>query len=144
MAAAMTSWKEVASYLGKGVRTAQRWESEFGLPVRRQNATSTRGAIVVFPAELDAWLQARFSLRKDEDELSRLRRENAELRQQLQRYETEKISVLEIDSLSLIARSSEIRSRTASLHQELKETMARHRILLNSARAIREQPAFVN
>ena len=31
MASVMTSWKEIARYLGEGVRTAQRWESEFGL-----------------------------------------------------------------------------------------------------------------
>jgi hypothetical protein len=31
----LTTWKEVAAYLGKGVRTVQRWEAELGLPVRR-------------------------------------------------------------------------------------------------------------
>jgi hypothetical protein len=29
------SWKEIAAYLGKGVRTVQRWEQEVGLPVSR-------------------------------------------------------------------------------------------------------------
>jgi hypothetical protein len=33
--AVFTSWKEIAAYLGKSVRTVQRWESEFRLPVRR-------------------------------------------------------------------------------------------------------------
>jgi len=31
----LSSWKEISSYLGIGVRTAQRWESELGLPVHR-------------------------------------------------------------------------------------------------------------
>jgi hypothetical protein len=38
MATAFTSWKEIAKYLGKGVRTAQRWEHEAGLPIRRPMA----------------------------------------------------------------------------------------------------------
>jgi hypothetical protein len=31
----LNGWKEVASFLGKGVRTVQRWERELGLPVHR-------------------------------------------------------------------------------------------------------------
>ena len=31
----LDSWKEIATYLGRGVRTAQRWEREEGLPVHR-------------------------------------------------------------------------------------------------------------
>ena len=31
----LNSWKEIADYLGRGVRTAQRWEVELHLPVRR-------------------------------------------------------------------------------------------------------------
>lgn len=49
-------WKSIAAYVGRGVRTAQRWERELGLPVHRLN---TGGAEVVFakPDEVDAWLQ---------------------------------------------------------------------------------------
>jgi hypothetical protein len=51
----LDGWKDIASYLGRGVRTAQRWERELGLPVRR---LGTGGAEVVyaFREELDAWL----------------------------------------------------------------------------------------
>ncbi len=31
----LNGWKEIAVHLGRGVRTAQRWEKEYGLPVRR-------------------------------------------------------------------------------------------------------------
>lgn len=50
----LTSWKEVAAYLGKGVRTVQRWEKNDGLPVRRINGTSK---IVVQREDLDRWLR---------------------------------------------------------------------------------------
>ena len=31
----LDSWKEIAAYLRKGLRTVQRWERTEGLPVRR-------------------------------------------------------------------------------------------------------------
>lgn len=52
----LNSWKEVASYLGRGVRTVQRWEQELALPVRRPRGKS-RSAIIAFRSELDEWLQ---------------------------------------------------------------------------------------
>jgi len=51
----LTSWKEVAQYLGKGVRTVQRWERQLGLPVRRP--AKARGCIIAVPEEIDAWVQ---------------------------------------------------------------------------------------
>ena len=56
MSAALSSWKEIAAYMGKGVRTVQRWEEQFGLPVRRPNAKSH--VIFAIPAELDAWIKS--------------------------------------------------------------------------------------
>lgn len=51
----LNSWKEVASYLGRGVRTVQRWEQELSLPVRRPRGKS-RSAVIAFKTELDVWL----------------------------------------------------------------------------------------
>lgn len=51
----LNSWKEVANYLGRGVRTVQRWEQELNLPVRRPRGRS-RSAVIAFKTELDAWL----------------------------------------------------------------------------------------
>ena|SRR5579884_3874393 len=48
------SWKEIANYLGKGVRTVQRWERHSGLPVHRPSGSS-KGVVLAFPAELDKW-----------------------------------------------------------------------------------------
>jgi hypothetical protein len=53
----LTSWKEIAAYLGKGVRTVQRWERNLGLPVRRPD-TSLRNVVFALPVELDAWVTA--------------------------------------------------------------------------------------
>jgi hypothetical protein len=31
----LNGWNEIATFLGKGVRTVQRWEREYGLPIHR-------------------------------------------------------------------------------------------------------------
>lgn len=51
----LTSWKEIAAYFGKGVRTVQRWEQELGLPVRRP--TGVRQIVFASPIELRDWLE---------------------------------------------------------------------------------------
>ncbi|MGI9103839.1 MAG: hypothetical protein ACR2IF_15475 [Terriglobales bacterium] len=53
----LNSWKEVARYLGRGVRTVQRWEIELGLPTHRPKGRE-RSAVIAFPDELDAWVQS--------------------------------------------------------------------------------------
>jgi hypothetical protein len=50
----LTSWKEIAAHLGKGVRTAQRWEREIGLPVRRP--AENRHIVVALATDLDNWI----------------------------------------------------------------------------------------
>lgn len=51
----LNSWKEIARYLGRGVRTVQRWEQNYGLPVHRPKGRE-RGATLALTAELDQWL----------------------------------------------------------------------------------------
>jgi len=53
----LNSWKEIAAYLNRGVRTVQRWEIELGLPVRRPRGKN-RSAVMAIRSELDAWLKA--------------------------------------------------------------------------------------
>lgn len=52
----LNSWKEIAIYLGRGVRTVQRYEREFQLPVRRVG-TKSRKSVVALSQDLDAWLR---------------------------------------------------------------------------------------
>ncbi len=54
----LDSWKEIATYLGRGERTVQRWEREQGLPVHRL-AHNKQGSVFAYRAELDAWWQSR-------------------------------------------------------------------------------------
>ena len=54
----LDSWKEIAAYLGRGIRTVQRWEREEGLPVHRL-AHEKRGSIYARKEELAAWWESR-------------------------------------------------------------------------------------
>lgn len=52
-----SGWKDIANYLGKGVRTVQRYERELKLPIDRP-AGKSRGAVIATKVELDAWITA--------------------------------------------------------------------------------------
>src|SRR5215510_11960646 len=54
----LDSWKEIAAFLGRGIRTVQRWEREEGLPVHRL-AHAKRGSIYARREELSAWWERR-------------------------------------------------------------------------------------
>ena len=52
----LTSWKEIASYLGRGVRTVQRYEREHQMPVRRMQG-KPHAAVLALAKDLDEWLR---------------------------------------------------------------------------------------
>jgi TolB-like protein/Tfp pilus assembly protein PilF len=56
----LESWKEIAAYLGREVRTVQLWEKSEGLPIHRQQH-ARQGSVYGFKTELDAWRDARKS-----------------------------------------------------------------------------------
>jgi hypothetical protein len=49
----LESWKEIAGFFGVTVRTAQIWEEERGLPVRR--SPGGKGRVFAYPSELKIW-----------------------------------------------------------------------------------------
>ena len=71
----LDSWKEVAAYLGRGVRTVQQWERDEGLPVHRL-AHEKRGSIYAYSHEVDAWWESRrlmLSVEQSDDDLAATR-----------------------------------------------------------------------
>src|SRR5436305_1472599 len=54
----LDSWKEIASYLRRDVRTVQRWEKKEGLPIHRHQHDKL-GSVYSSKAELDSWLNTR-------------------------------------------------------------------------------------
>jgi len=87
----LTSWKEIAAHLGKGVRTVQRWEQELGLPVRRP--AKSRHIVVALAPELDKWIEQLSQPAPKcctcRDELDATKRTIADLRLQVATLESE-------------------------------------------------------
>jgi serine/threonine-protein kinase len=57
----LDSWKEVASFFRREVRTVQLWEKSEGLPVRRQYHKKL-GSVYAYRQELEAWWVARSAM----------------------------------------------------------------------------------
>src|SRR5688500_8398756 len=54
----LESWKAIAAYLNRGVRTVRRWETDEGLPVHR-HVHRTLGSVYAYKSEIDAWRETR-------------------------------------------------------------------------------------
>jgi TolB-like protein/Flp pilus assembly protein TadD len=50
----LDSWKEIAAYLRREIRTLHRWEAEEGLPIHR-HLHKERGTVYAYKSELDSW-----------------------------------------------------------------------------------------
>ena len=53
----LDTWKQIAEYLKKDVRTVKRWEAERGLPVHRLPGAK-RSSVYAWPSEIDRWLDS--------------------------------------------------------------------------------------
>lgn len=80
----LSGWKDIANYLGKGVRTVQRYERELRLPIRRP-AGRHFGSVIATCSDLDEWVSASpksfDKMRLDFQRLSDLRRGTIALHQ---------------------------------------------------------------
>ena len=52
----LTSWKEIAAFVGRGERTVKRWEQSRGLPVRRYPGAAN-ASVFAYVDEIEAWLR---------------------------------------------------------------------------------------
>ncbi|MBZ5617764.1 MAG: hypothetical protein LAQ69_03360 [Acidobacteriia bacterium] len=54
----LDSWKDIARYLNRDVRTVQRWEESSGLPVHRRAPGRLKGnPVYAYKSELETWLR---------------------------------------------------------------------------------------
>jgi ElaB/YqjD/DUF883 family membrane-anchored ribosome-binding protein len=112
----LNSWKEVATYMGRGVRTVQRWEQELGLPVRRPRGKS-RSAVIAFRSELDQWLRrAPGEILQQEQAV-----EHAPLRRTTpERATPQSQTKLHDNTTRLVGRTQVLLSRSSNLCEQLK------------------------
>jgi hypothetical protein len=98
-ATVLRTWKEVASYLGRGVRTVQRYERDFYLPVRRVSGRKS-GSILAFPEDLDQWLK-QSSSKDNPPTMQNLRERN----------------VLQVHQQAIVALQSNLRALSGKLEE---------------------------
>lgn len=55
----LNSWKAIANYLGREIRTCYRWEKELGLPVYRIDKDSLKSKVFAYKSEIDLWIKKR-------------------------------------------------------------------------------------
>jgi phage terminase Nu1 subunit (DNA packaging protein) len=64
----LESWKSIADYLNRNVRTAQRWEQIEGMPVHRQRHKKG-GSVYAYSHELDEWRKGQSYLGSTKQEI---------------------------------------------------------------------------
>jgi hypothetical protein len=67
----LDGWKEIAAYLRRSVRTVQRWEVHFNLPVHRIS-TGQNESVYAVRRELDAWLLRTAEARAEQEAQDRM------------------------------------------------------------------------
>src|SRR5579871_43101 len=65
----LMGWKEIAAHLKISARTAQEYERERGLPIRRQG-DQKKSRIFAYEVELDAWMASKLATRDSTDSAS--------------------------------------------------------------------------
>lgn len=55
----LRSWKQIARYLDRNVRTVMRWEKKYGMPVHRIPGENKGRSVFALTGELDAWIMER-------------------------------------------------------------------------------------
>ncbi len=106
----LSGWKEIATYLGMGLRTVQRYERKLELPIHRPGG-KLRGSVISTVDELEAWVKGRpiraeFRLKypaSNKEILKRLRRNIEELSRLL--METQQARKAHRDALELLRKN---------------------------------------
>ena len=126
----LSGWKEIASYLGMGVRTVQRYEREMGLPIHRPTGKS-HGTVIATKAELDGWLTAGATQinsrpRAVDDRTNRVGADFLRVDSQI---------ALTLSGMALAARDPEKKRRPAEIARKAYDTITqlRQKIVLSSA-----------
>ncbi len=55
----LDGWKEISKYIKRDIRTSQRWEKEFDLPIYRIDNQSDRPKVYSYKSELDEWFKSK-------------------------------------------------------------------------------------
>jgi hypothetical protein len=126
----LNSWKEIAAYLGRGVRTVQRWEHDLALPVRRPRGKD-RSAVIALKSDLDKWLQD--TPHREEPHLPQARLDSLQLRHNTELLKLRTKQIL-AQSEKLQATIAESLALTAALAQK-RAVLGKVKVMVSGASA---------
>jgi len=138
----LSGWKDIAHYLGKGVRTVQRYERQMGLPVRRPSGNHS-GSVIAIKSELDSWIRSSPTAQEYRDEILSAKRaylsseivkrlqERAHLRAQMTALRRE-----------LRVNIRKLRKSIAEVRQQLHETRERQDSMASLIKQYSKVPAL--
>jgi hypothetical protein len=118
----LSGWKEIARYLGKGVRTVQRYERELGLPVRRVSG-GRDGSVVTTKSDINNWLKSSPTMQESFNR--RLRTVQAYLSSEIAKgvgQRTELVAQMKALRTDLKTSVRKLRQSIMNLRQQLNET----------------------
>jgi hypothetical protein len=116
----LNGWKHISSHIQCSVRTAQRWEAQFGMPVHRPAAKDS-AVVVAFTDELETWLRRPTEKHQTPDE--------------------QRLARLFEDVNNLVADAAELASRTCMLKEQMRQVLPRcHRSSPARRRLPRQAP----
>jgi hypothetical protein len=115
----LNSWKDIATHLHTSVRTAQRWELHFGLPIHRPSGTH-KGPVLAFEAELDRWVGHGGAKEQPANGNSR----PFQVHQQRWTENGSKVLSAQQRVERMHALISEVKTRTERLRQQLEKALA--------------------
>lgn len=118
----LSGWNAVASYLGRGIRTVQRYEREMGLPIHRP-AGKSLAEVVAIKTELDEWVTAPRSRTDSMAKRRALKNQTNKLRANFLRVDCD--IALTFASIALEKGDSERRRRTAEAARKAYDTITR-------------------
>jgi hypothetical protein len=158
MGTALSSWKEIAQYVGKGVRTVQRREREAGLPVRRPQGEG-KGKVLAFPGEIDGWMRTVFTRNDDgegseldalRDRVEQLLAENQRLRRELNAVSGSMAASVSSNGStdeSLLRRCERLLQESARTRQAFAQLVATHSCVTQACadtiQRMKSMPAFL-
>ena len=111
----LSGWKEIATHLNQGLRTAQRWE-RLGLPIHRMGK-GKRAPVIAFAEELDAWEHA--APRRLLDEIQELKNQVGSLQAELRSLKGRR----RLTGLEEMVKQAHAMREAAT---EMQKTLARH------------------
>ncbi len=119
------SWKEISAYIGRGVRTLQRYERLMGFPIRRPLG-KRRSSVMAFRVEVDAWLQRSphrgFRTRGEDNTLTT---KLAEARQQ-SRLNRERATTNREQAAQIRQMVRQQREQIRQLNEQIAASLAKH------------------